>query len=602
MSPPATEALAADLDAVRERYRVERERRLRAEANAQYVEIAGSLARFADDPWADPNFTRAPVAEEVEVLLIGGGFGGILTGARLRASGVDDIRIVEKGADFGGTWYWNRYPGAACDTESYVYLPMLEETGYIPKRKYARAPEIYEQTTRIAKQYGLYDKALFQTVVTDLRWDEAEGRWHARTDRDDTIRARFVVLAGGPLHKPKLPGIPGIETFKGHSFHTSRWDYSYTGGSPEGNLKGLADKRVGIIGTGATAVQCIPYLGQSAKELYVFQRTPSTIGVRDDRPTDPDWAQTLEPGWQRRRMDNFTAVISGDPFDVDEVQDGWTKLLGEILLAPRRQPTPVTSLEEAARIIEDADFRKMAEIRDRVDAIVKDPATAAALKPWYKAFCKRPCFHDEYLDTFNRPNVHLVDTHGRGVERITERGVVVDGVEYEVDCLIFATGFEVGTEYARRIGFEVHGRDGRTLTERWKNGMSTLHGFYTRGFPNCLIVGTAQTGQSANFGHIIDEQSKHFAYVISEARRRGVRTFEPTEEAEAAWVKEVIGAALGRLGYLNECTPGYYNAEGAALDLLAAQNSQYWKSPTAFFNLVEEWRRNGRMDGLELRS
>ncbi|MHC2714220.1 cyclohexanone monooxygenase [Bradyrhizobium diazoefficiens] len=467
------------------------------------------------------------------------------------------------------------------------------------ERKYARAPEIYEHSRRIGRHFGLYERALFQTVISRMEWREREARWLVETDRGDRIRARFVILAGGPLSRPKLPGIPGIESFGGHSFHTSRWDYAYTGGTAEGGLAGLADKRVGIIGTGATAVQCVPHLGRSAKELYVFQRTPSAIGVRDDRPTDQSWAQSLGPGWQRERMDNFTAVISGEPFEQDLVQDGWTGLLGEILLAPRRQPQPVTSLEEALKVIEQADYRKMEEIRARVDAVVKDEAAAAALKPWYKAFCKRPCFHDEYLDTFNRPNVHLVDTKGQGVERITENAVIVDGKAYELDCLIYASGFEVGTDYARRMGFEVYGRDGMSLSERWRDGVRTMHGFYSRGFPNCFLIVTVQAGQSANFPHIIDEQSQHIAYVIDQARKRGARTLEPTLAAENAWVEEVVKAALGRQTYLAECTPGYYNNEGV-FDPIAARNSQYWRGPVAFLRLLDKWRKEGNLDGLEL--
>lgn len=595
----AAGAPSIDIRALRARYRDERDLRLRTEGKAQYVEMAAGFARYLDDPWADSGFVREPVNEETEVVIVGGGFGGLLCGARLRAAGITDFRIVEKAADFGGTWYWNRYPGAACDTESYIYLPLLEETGYMPVRKYARAPEIYEHSRRIGRHFGLYERALFQTVISRMAWQEQEGRWLVETDRGDRIRARFVILAGGPLSRPKLPGIPGIDSFKGHSFHTSRWDYAYTGGSAEGGLDGLADKRVGIIGTGATAVQCVPHLGRSAKELYVFQRTPSAIGVRDDRPTDQSWAEGLKPGWQRERMDNFTAVISGEPFEQDLVQDGWTGLLGEILLAPRRQPQPVTSMEEALKVIEQADYRKMEEIRARVDAVVKDDATAATLKPWYKAFCKRPCFHDEYLDTFNRPNVHLVDTGGRGVERIAESAVVVDGKAYELDCLIYASGFEVGTDYARRMGFEVYGRDGVSLSERWRDGVKTMHGFYSRGFPNCFLIVTVQAGQSANFPHIIDEQSQHIAYVIAEARKRGARTLEPTLAAENAWVDEVVKAAVGRQTYLAECTPGYYNNEGV-FDPIAARNSQYWRGPMAFLRLLAKWRKEGSLDGLEL--
>jgi cyclohexanone monooxygenase len=587
-----------DIEALRERYRVERQQRLRDDGNAQYVAMEGRFESYLDDPWVTSTPERDVLDETTEVLIVGGGFAGLLCGARLRSVGVDDIRIVERGGDFGGTWYWNRYPGAACDTESYVYLPLLEETGYTPHRKYARAPEIFEHCQRIAQHFDLYERALFQTSVVDMRWQESEARWLVRTDRGDTLKARFVVLASGPLNRPKLPGIPGLETFRGHTFHTSRWDYDYTGGADGGPLTGLADKRVGIIGTGATAIQCVPHLGRDARELYVFQRTPSVVAERNDRPTDEQWASTLQPGWQRERMDNFTAVISGDPFDEDLVQDGWTDLLGGILLAPRRVGRPLEP-GEAAQIVEDADYRKMEAVRDRVDSIVTDPATAAALKPWYRAFCKRPCFHDEYLDTFNRPNVTLVDTHGRGVERITEHGVVVDGREYELDCLIYATGFEVGTGFERRHGFDVEGRDGVTLSEKWHDGAVTFHGFMTRGFPNCLLMSTVQSGQSANFAHIIDEQSNHIAYLIEQARRRELRTVEPTDAAERAWAAEVVASARGRQAYQVECTPGYYNNEGQ-FDPLAATYGAYWRGPTRFIRLLDAWRTEGSLEGLDL--
>jgi cyclohexanone monooxygenase len=587
-----------DIEALRARYDAERQQRLRDDASDQYIDMDGAFSSYLDDPWATLIPDRIAVEARTEVLIVGGGFGGLLCAAQMKSIGVDDIRIVERASDFGGTWYWNRYPGAACDTESYVYLPLLEETGYIPQRKYARAPEILEHCQRIGRHFGLYEHALFQTAVIDMRWHEETASWLVRTDRGDTITARYVVLASGPLNQPKLPGIPGIERFQGHSFHTSRWDDEYTGVDSDGILTGLADKRVGIIGTGATAIQCVPHLGRAAHELYVFQRTPSVVAVRDDRPTDHEWAASLQPGWQRQRMDNFTAVISGDPFDEDLVQDGWTDLLGGILLAPRRLGRPLAP-GEAGRIIEEADFRKMEEVRDRVDSIVRDPATAAALKPWYKAFCKRPCFHDEYLATFNRPNVHLVDTQGRGVERITETGVVVDGHEYELDCLIYATGFEVGRGVARRLGFEVYGRDGVTLSEKWAGGAATLHGFVTRGFPNCLFASGLQSGQSANFTHMVDEQSKHIAYLVDQARRRQISVIEPTAAAEQAWAHEVVSAARGRQAYQAECTPGYYNNEGK-FDPAAAANGSYWRGPTAFIHLLDAWRADDQLQGLDV--
>lgn len=589
-----------DIEALREKYRQERERRLRADANNQYVAMKGEFARYLDDPWADPGFERDPVREAVEVLVVGGGFGGLLTAARLRQAGIDDFRMVEKAADFGGTWYWNRYPGAACDTESYIYLPLLEETGYMPTRKYARAPEILEHSRRIGEHFDLYPRALFQTVVQAMHWQEERARWRVTTDLGDVIEARFVVLAGGPLHRPKLPGIPGIERFRGHSFHTSRWDYGYTGGDASGGLTGLEDKRVAIIGTGATAVQCIPHLGEWAQELYVFQRTPSPVEVRNDRPTDPQWAASLHSGWQRERMDNFTSVISGGHFEVDLVQDGWTDLIGGILLAARRRAEAGEQVENPAKLVELADFQKMENLRARVDSIVEDPNTAEGLKPWYNAFCKRLCFHDQYLQTFNRDNVHLVDTQGHGVDAITEDAVVFDGKHYPVDCLIYSTGFEVGTSYAQRTGFEVHGRDGLTLSEKWAEGSETLHGFFSRGFPNCLLITTTQTGQSANFQHILDEQSKHIAYVLREARERGVVALEPTAEAEAEWVEEIVRASKGRQAYQEQCTPGYYNNEGGGFDRRIAKSSPYWRGPNAFLQMLDRWRRDGRLAGLEL--
>ena len=591
--------LGFDPEALRARYRQERDRRLRGDGNAQYVEIKGDYTRYLEDPFAPTDFSREPISAETDVVVLGGGFSGLLTGARLRERGVDDFLIVEKGGDFGGTWYWNRYPGAACDTESYIYMPLLEETGYMPVAKYARAPELFEHSRRIGRHFGLYEKALFQTEAKQARWDEGNARWIVTTNRGDTLRARFIVLAGGLLHRPKLPGIPGIETFAGHSFHTSRWDYAYTGGDSSGGLTGLSDKIVGIIGTGATAVQCVPHLGASAKELYVFQRTPSSVDVRNDRPTDPTWAQSLRPGWQKARVDNFSAVVSGEEFDEDLVNDGWTDLIGNILLAARRKARSGETVDDPATLIQIADYQKMERVRARVDSIVQDKATAEALKPWYDQFCKRPCFHDQYLQTFNRPNVHLVDTKGKGVERITEKGVVVDGREYALDCLVYSTGFEVGTDYTRRIGMEVIGRDGLTLTRKFENGAETLHGVFSRGFPNMLLISAMQSGYSANFQHMLAETAKHIAFVASEALAKDVRTLEPTAEAEAQWVEGIVRMSAMRAPFLKECTPGYYNNEGAP-NATTAKNGSYLKGPNAFVRLLEAWRADGTMRGLDI--
>ena len=574
-------APAFDPDALRAKYRAERDKRLRADGNEQYVEVVGDFARYLGDPYSAP-IEREPLADTVEVAIIGGGFGGLLAGARLRQAGIDDLRVIEKGGDFGGTWYWNRYPGAACDVESYIYLPLLEELGYVPTEKYAKAPEILAHSRAIGEHFDLYRNACFQTEVTEMRWDDAEGRWIISTNRGDRMRARFVCMANGPLHRPKLPGIAGIESFRGHTFHTSRWDYAYTGGSSEGGLDRLADKRVGVIGTGATAVQCVPHLGAAAEHLYVFQRTPSSIDVRDNRPTDPAWAASLEPGWQKRRL----------------VNDGWTDIIGKLLIMVRRGAADLTP-DGIANTVELADFEKMEQIRARVDAIVADPRTAEALKPYYRQFCKRPCFHDEYLDTFNRPNVTLVDTQGRGVEQVTERGVVVDGTEYELDCLIYATGFEVGTDYTRRSGYELVGRDGLTLSEKWAEGAATLHGMHSRGFPNCFIFSNIQSGFTVNFPHLLDEQSRHLAYVLAHAAEHGVERIEASEAAEAAWVQTIVDLAANNMKFLEACTPGYYNNEGKPGDR-STRNSSYGAGAIAFIKVLEDWRADGTLAGLEL--
>jgi cation diffusion facilitator CzcD-associated flavoprotein CzcO len=594
-----TDDLGFDPQALRDRYRAERDKRLRDDGNAQYREIAGDFAHYLDDPYVAPGFHREPLNDEVEVVVVGGGFGGQLAAARLREAGMSDIRIIEKGGDFGGTWYWNRYPGAACDIESYIYLPLLEELGYVPVEKYSGAPEILAHSRAIGEHFDLYKGALFQTEVTKMTWEEAAARWVVSTNRGDALRARFVVMANGPLHRPKLPGIPGIRTFKGHSFHTSRWDYAYTGGTNAGGLTGLAGKRVGVIGTGATAVQCVPHLGAGAGELFVFQRTPSSIDVRANRPTDPEWARSLEAGWQQRRMDNFNILVSGGFQEEDLVNDGWTDIIGNILLLARKKMAAGEVVEDPAALMQLADFRKMEQVRARVDSVVADPRTAEALKPYYNQFCKRPCFHDEYLAAFNRPNVHLVDTEGRGVERITEKGIVANGVEYELDCIVYATGFEVGTSYTRRAGYELFGRGGQTLSEKWADGVSTLHGLYSRGFPNCFIISNAQSGFTANFPHMINEQSKHIAYVLKHCADHQVRVVEASREAEDAWVQTIIDLSIMRQKFLEECTPGYYNNEGN-VQAMSARNGSYGAGPVAFVKVLEDWRAEGSLKGLEL--
>ena len=592
--------LDSDLDVVREKYRRERDKRLRTDGSSQYREMMSEATHNDFDPYVEPDFSRAPIEEETEVVIIGGGFGGLLMGVRLREVGIEDFRIVEAAGDFGGTWYWNRYPGVQCDVESYVYMPLLEELGTIPTEKYAHGPEIFAHAQAIGRHYDLYKSATFQTQVSALDWDDEARRWIVGTDRGDRIRARFVCMANGPYSKPKLPGIPGLDEFAGHTFHTSRWDYDYTGGDTTGGLTKLADKRVGVIGTGATAIQCVPHLGRDAGEVYVFQRTPSSVDIRDNAPTEPGFAKTLKPGWQQKRMDNFNILMEGGAQDEDLVGDRWTELtrgLHEVLAATPNAAD--LTLEEIGLIAERVDLKKMERVRARIDEVVADPATAEALKPWYRYLCKRPCFHDEYLPTFNRPNVTLVDTDGKGVDKITPRGVVANGREYEIDCLIFATGFDVSSNYTRRAGYEIVGRAGERLSEKWVERSSTFQSFFTRGFPNCFFMMGFQSGLTPNIPHTINEQSQHLAYVIREALDRGATTVEPSQQAEDAWGAE-IEKGSSFLEIQATCTPGYFNDEGKVGESEGWLAGFYPDGSEAFFALLRNWRASGKLDGLEL--
>ena len=596
---PTTDELGFDPGALREKYAAERSKRLRADGNEQYQEIIGQFARYNEDPYVEPGFTRPALHEDLDALIIGGGFGGLLAAARLQEAGITNLRIIEKAGDFGGTWYWNRYPGAQCDVESYVYLPLLEETGYMPKEKYSFQPEIFEHAKRIGRHFKLYDRACFQTQIAEARWNEDTQRWTITTDRDDVFQTRFLIMCSGPLNRPKLPGIPGIEKFKGHTFHTSRWDYNYTGGDSNGNLHKLHDKRVGIIGTGATAIQSVSHLGEHAKQLYVFQRTPSSVGERGNSPTDPEWAKGLTPGWQAHRDNNFCTLMAGRPVDEDLVNDGWTALYKKLTrLFSRRQNANLTE-EERALLAEIADFQQMNEIRGRAASIVQDTETAESLKPWYGQWCKRPTFNDDYLPTFNRPTVKLVDTKGKGVDRVTEHGVVVDGVEYEVDCLIFATGFEVGTAYTRRAEFELYGRNGVRLTDAWAKGMRTFHGLLSHGFPNCFHMGMTQTGLAPNYTYLISGQSQHIAQLISEVNARQATAIEATPEAEAEWVA-LLSKPNALTEYQNACTPGYYNGEGKNTGV-GFVGTQYPQGAPAFFKMLARWREKGDFAGLIVR-
>ena len=590
-----------DPEAVRAKYLAERDRRLvPGRADIRDLGHDDRFARYRDDPFT-PLADRAPVAEDLEVVIVGGGIAGLLAGVELRNAGVERIRIVDQAGGIGGTWYWNRYPGVMCDIESYIYLPMLEELGYVPKDRYASGEEIRLHLQSIADRYDLVADALFHTGVTEAAWDEDAGRWRIRTDRGDELHPRYYVLAVGILNLLKLPVIPGMEDFGGHSFHSARWDYAYTGGGPDEPLTELGDKTVALIGTGATGIQVLPPLAAAAEQVYVFQRTPSAIGVRANRPTAPDFADALVPGWQQARMDNFQAVMLGKPVDEDLTDDGWTHHYAAVQHPPRRKDM---TLEEYLRGGEELDYGIMEEHRHRVDELVRDPAAAEVLKPYYRYLCKRPCFHDEYLLAFNEPNVALVDCPA-GIERVTEKGLVVEGREYEVDAIVYSTGFEAElTPLYRRAGHEIVGRGGVHLADKWADGAASLFGMMSRGFPNLFVM--PAPGQQAvvtvNYTQLAVLGAEFVGRTVGLLEGQGVAVFDVAAEAEEEWTAKIVSSFVDASSVMSACTPSRINLEGHP-EAMNPRNGNFGRGLGDYFGyrrLLEEWLDAGECAGLEL--
>ncbi len=590
-----------DPEAVRAKYLAERDKRLVPHrADIRDLRTDEYFASYRDDPFT-PFLDRSPVADEVDAVIVGGGIAGLLAGARLREAGVERIRIIDQAGGVGGTWYWNRYPGVMCDVESYIYLPMLEELGYVPMHRYAFGEEILHHLEAVADRFDLEDDALFHTGVDRAEWQEDTSRWRVRTDRGDEVTCRWYVLAVGILNLMKLPTIAGMEDFAGHSFHTARWDYAYTGGGPGRPLTGLADKSVALIGTGASGIQCVPPLAEAADRLYVFQRTPSAIGERGNRPTDPDFGRDHGPGWQRDRTDNFQGIIMGRPVEADLVDDGWTHDYAGARNAPRHKGM---TTQEYLAVAEEVDFRIMEAHRRRVEELVADPATAEVLKPYYRYMCKRPCFHDEYLPALNRPNVTVVDCPG-GIERITERGPVVDGHQYDVDCIVYGTGFEAElTPIFRRVGHEIVGRGGVTLAGKWAGGAASLFGMMTRGFPNMFIM--PAPGQQAvvtvNYTQLAVLGAEFLGATVGQLEQKGVGAFDVSADAEEAWTEKIVDSFIDASAIMSACTPSRLNNEGHPEEM-NPRNGNYGRGLGDWFayrELLEQWLEAGNLEGLEL--
>jgi cation diffusion facilitator CzcD-associated flavoprotein CzcO len=593
-----------DIAQLREKYRQERERRLRSEGQAQYFRPTGEgLPAYAADPHK-PVVPRDPISEEIDVIIVGAGWGGTMAAYHLTKAGVTNFRNVDSAGDFGGVWYWNQFPGIQCDNDSYCYLPLLEETGFMPSKKFADGWEIYEYCKSFAVKSNFADRALFHTLIDSLRWDDKIERWRVGTNRGDDIRARFVILACGVLNMPKLPSIPGIHTFRGKMFHSARWDYAYTGGSYRSPvLDKLKDKRVAIVGTGATAIQVIPHLGEYAKQLYVVQRTPSSVDQRSNPATDPGWLKSLRPGWQRERQANFhrAAMEAFQPGEADLICDFWTEVSRNLAAELAAEGWPALTPEQFMARREIVDYQVMERLRRRVGRFVEDKKTAEALKPYYRFLCKRPLSSETFYPTFNRPNVELIDVSGtKGVEHITPNGFIGRGKEYAVDCIIFASGFEVSSDLDRRWGIGVvEGRGGKSIYDHWADGPRTLHGTMTHGFPNQFYIGYIQGALNASVTEQFGRQGYHVAHIISEGLKRGAAVLEPSKQAQDEYIRRFEQLEIDLSGFQRQCTPGYFNNEGEAKPKWALFRS-WGHGWNAFERLLQDWRDKGEMEGLVL--
>lgn len=601
-APPASEI---DIEALRKRYKEEREKRLTPRGERRYVrpEGVGPIADYSIDPYKEM-VPREPITDEIDVAIVGAGWGGVLAGYYLAKQGVTNFCNIDTAGDFGGVWYWNQYPGIQCDNESYCYLPLLEETGFMPSKRFADGEEIQGYTRLIAEKFGFADNAIFHTQITSLVWDDDIQRWHVGTNRGDDIKARFVITANGVLNMPKLPDIDGMEKFKGKLFHTSRWDYDYTGGSHSNPaLTKLKDKKVALVGTGATAIQAVPALAQYCEHLYVVQRTPSCVDARPNSPTDPEWLKSLKPGWQAERQANFHkgAMEAFGPEDEDLVCDFWTEINRNMQVELDAQGWPEITPEEFLARREVMDHRVMERMRRRVDELIEDPETAEKLKPYYNFMCKRPLSSDNFYPSFNQDNVTLVDvSETRGLQQLTENGFVANGEEFEADCVIFASGFEVTSTLERRWGIDrIEGRDGKSLYDLWSNGPRTFHGVMAHGFPNQFYIGYIQGGINASVTEQFGRQGEHAAYIIAETLKQDAVVAEPSEEAAEGYTEHFLATQQTTDDFLNVCPPSYFSNEGA--DTHAWNLFRQWHEGWGgFMRFLRDWRESGDMDGIEL--
>ncbi|KAF5601190.1 cyclohexanone 1 2-monooxygenase [Fusarium pseudocircinatum] len=648
MSPSAESngIVASTVAEVKQRYKQEHDKRLRSDGLSQFTDLYSvpKFQNFKQDPWADQStydkLARAADGDSCDFAIVGTGIGALLFAARLIQAGVraENLRFIDTAAGWGGTWYWNRYPGLMCDVESYIYMPLLEETGYIPKNKYSTGKEIREHLERVAAKYGLTDRVWFRTRMDECVWDDEKQEWvmklvelvHGGKEHEAvTVTSRFVILTTGLMLVPQVPRIKGIESFTGDCFHPARWDYNSTGGTPDDpSMVRLKDKRVGLIGTGASAIQILPELAKWSKEVYVFQRTPSAVAARYNRQTDENLFKSeiaKKAGWWEARCLNYCAHLNNhNPKPaVDLVNDSWTDMpsYSAISGSPGHDPKTPQEMQEYYAYLEELDLKRQSKIRGRIDDLVKDPKVAAKLKPWYSGWCKRPCFHDEYLGAFNNPRVHLVDTDGRGVQEITESGVVVKGEHFDIDVLVLSTGYKSPFLYSPpgRVGIKVFGRNGIDLDAKWSSGVTTLHGMMSHDFPNMFWPGFIQGGGNPNYTFIADQAAKQFAYIVAAGTKEAQNkvphdsryeynfTIEATADAEEEWAQKIASQAH-MFGASAGCTPSYINAEGEfegvrdPKKLVRMARMSIWgKGQEDYNNILRAWRESGNHEGVDIK-
>lgn len=490
----------------------------------------------------------------LDAVVVGAGFSGMFAIYKLRELGFS-VRAFERGSGVGGTWYWNRYPGARCDAPSLQYSYQFSEAlqqEWHWTEKYAAQPEILDYCNHVAERFALRDHITFNTTVSSIHYDENAALWQLSTAQGEQFKARFCVMATGCLSTTNLPNIPGIEDFRGESYHTGQW--------PKAGVD-LSGKRVGIIGTGSTGIQVITTIAEQVDQLFVFQRTPQFSTPARNEPTDPDYEAAIKSDYPNFRARNYRKPLAID-IDLDPKGPKTFELNGE----QRRQVFEQKwqeggmSLALAFRDLtlnREANEAVSAFIREKIDEIVEDKDVAALLKPPHIYGCKRPCIDTGYFEVYNRDNVHLIDASQHGIDKITADGVVVNGEEHQVDCLIFATGFDAIIGTLNRI--DIRGLNHRELKDKWEEGPRNYLGLVSNGFPNMFFVsGPGSPSVLTNMVATSEKQINWIGDCMAYMRDNNIDVIDASKDAEQQWLLEVQRAAERTLW--GACNNWYYGA------------------------------------------